>query len=138
MSSSPFEELDSEQVEAAPRKKRRDPGLYVVIGLAIVAGLSCCLLVAILLHKQGIVRWPNVASNVSALLGFLIFAFVFLLMALVFLALWLLPILIAAVRKHPNLTPIIILLVCLGWTYLGWVAALIWATCAIDRDKRYR
>lgn len=37
------------------------------------------------------------------------------------------PIIVAGRRHHPNLNSIIILNLCLGWTVLGWVGALVWA-----------
>jgi len=38
-----------------------------------------------------------------------------------------LPSLIASRRKHKNINPIQVLNIFLGWTFLGWIAALIWA-----------
>jgi Superinfection immunity protein len=37
------------------------------------------------------------------------------------------PAFIAFVRKHRNTGPICILNLLLGWTFLGWVAALVWS-----------
>lgn len=45
----------------------------------------------------------------------------------VLLALYVLPTWIAYVRKHQNLVAVGILNVALGWTLLGWIAALVWA-----------
>ena len=42
-------------------------------------------------------------------------------------ALYFLPTIIAGLRKHTNLTAIILLNLLLGWSGLGWVIALIWA-----------
>ncbi len=38
-----------------------------------------------------------------------------------------LPALVAKSRNHPNAEAIRILNLCLGWTFLGWVIALVWA-----------
>lgn len=43
------------------------------------------------------------------------------------LALYLLPAIIASVRKHPNGAAICVLDLFLGWTVLGWVIALVWS-----------
>lgn len=43
---------------------------------------------------------------------------------------YLLPLLIAVKRKVINKTGIVILNVLLGWTLIGWVGALIWASSA--------
>lgn len=40
---------------------------------------------------------------------------------------YLLPLYVAYTKKHINTTAIGVLNVLLGWTLLGWVAALVWA-----------
>jgi len=47
--------------------------------------------------------------------------------ALVGLALYLLPLLVALNRNHHNTTAIGVVNVVLGWTLIGWLAALVWA-----------
>ena len=42
-------------------------------------------------------------------------------------AIYLLPTTIAANRKHNNTAPIFLVNLLLGWTFLGWVIALVWA-----------
>ena len=46
------------------------------------------------------------------------------------LGLYFLPSLIALIRKHRNQDAIAILNLFLGWTFIGWIAALIWAFTA--------
>jgi Superinfection immunity protein len=41
-----------------------------------------------------------------------------------------LPALVALRRNHPNAAAILALNLLLGWTFLGWVIALVWAMCA--------
>jgi hypothetical protein len=50
---------------------------------------------------------------------------------IVILCVWLLPIYIADKRHHPNSLPITLLTLLLGWTFLGWVIALIWSCLAL-------
>ena len=38
-----------------------------------------------------------------------------------------LPFLIASLRQHKNILAIFLLNLALGWTFLGWIAALIWS-----------
>jgi len=45
----------------------------------------------------------------------------------VVVAVYLIPGMIAGIRNHPRKGAIIALNLLLGWTFLGWVAALIWA-----------
>ena len=46
------------------------------------------------------------------------------------LAMYFLPMIIAVVRNHPNAVALTALNLLLGWTLLGWVAALVWALLA--------
>lgn len=43
------------------------------------------------------------------------------------------PTLIAGLRRHPNLAPVLVVNLLLGWICIGWVIALAWALSAIDR-----
>lgn len=46
----------------------------------------------------------------------------------ILLLLYILPTIVASVRKHPQGNPIAIINLFLGWTLLGWVVALAWAS----------
>jgi hypothetical protein len=46
---------------------------------------------------------------------------------IIVLCLYFVPAIIALVRNHHNKIPIIALNILLGWSVLGWVAALIWS-----------
>ena len=54
------------------------------------------------------------------------------------LGIYFLPDWIAQSRGHPNRGSIFVLNLFLGWTFLGWVAALIWANSFIDKEKRQK
>ncbi len=43
------------------------------------------------------------------------------------LALYFLPLIIAAARKHNQILPITLITIFLGWTFLGWLVAIIWS-----------
>jgi len=43
------------------------------------------------------------------------------------------PTLIARQRNHPNTAAILALNLLLGWTFVGWVIALVWSLTAINR-----
>ena len=45
------------------------------------------------------------------------------------------PTFIASRRDHPNGTSIILLNLFLGWTFIGWLAALIWSASAITPQQ---
>lgn len=61
--------------------------------------------------------------------------FIILLAILFFCAVWLfislaiyfVPVVVAYIRKHNNILAISILTIFLGWTFFGWLAALLWA-----------
>ena len=46
-------------------------------------------------------------------------------------ALYFVPTLVASRRDHHQRTPIFVLNLFLGWTFLGWVVALVWSLTAI-------
>lgn len=53
------------------------------------------------------------------------------LIVLAMLVLYFLPFFIAEWRGHPNSIPIGLLNLFTGWTFIGWVAALIWSATAV-------
>ena len=48
---------------------------------------------------------------------------------------YLLPTIVAAARDHRNTFAIFMLNLLLGWSLIGWVAAMVWA-CTADRRVR--
>lgn len=50
------------------------------------------------------------------------------------LVIYLLPALVAWRRRHPNVAAIVLLNVLLGWSVLGWVAALVWSVAALPKE----
>jgi hypothetical protein len=45
-----------------------------------------------------------------------------------FIALYLLPGILASGRRHNNAAPIWLVTIFLGWSFIGWLVALIWST----------
>jgi len=54
-----------------------------------------------------------------------------LLVILIFM--YFIPWVVASVRKHPQQNSIMVLNLFLGWTFIGWVIALIWAVSAFEK-----
>jgi hypothetical protein len=50
-------------------------------------------------------------------------------------ALYFIPTIVAAIRHHQNRVSIMLLNLFLGWTGLGWLAALIWSASAINKPS---
>lgn len=63
------------------------------------------------------------------------FVFLLLLFLLLFITVYFIPSFIAIGRKHVHVLQITILNTFLGWSFLGWVAALIWSTMC-DSDEK--
>jgi ribosomal protein S27E len=61
---------------------------------------------------------------------------VLLVVALISLAVYFLPTIIAVVGTHHNAGAILVLNLFLGWTFLGWVVALVWACTQSDPRLR--
>ncbi|MBF8805379.1 superinfection immunity protein [Pseudomonas asiatica] len=57
-------------------------------------------------------------------------------MKVMLVALYFLPMIIAWSRGHHNKAPIFLLNLFLGWTGLGWLAALIWSVSSIKRSGK--
>ncbi len=51
------------------------------------------------------------------------------------LAIYFIPVIVGYIRKHNNLLAITLLTVFLGWTFFGWLAALLWALNSDVKDK---
>ncbi len=61
------------------------------------------------------------------------FMFVFIILVIYFL-----PPSVASFRHHHNTGAIFILTLLLGWTVLGWVAALVWASTVVRKPEEQR
>src|SRR5262245_17300696 len=59
------------------------------------------------------------------------------LLVLTMLIIYLLPMIVAYCRGHYRIMAIVVLNLLLGWTLLGWVAALIWACNSNCRASSY-
>lgn len=68
------------------------------------------------------------SDDSSAFLGFVLLALA--------VVLYFVPTIIAGKRGHPNGTPIFLLNLFLGWTAIGWLAALIWSASAIADEPK--
>jgi hypothetical protein len=51
---------------------------------------------------------------------------------IILLVLYFVPSIVGYSRNHKQTTPILLLNIFLGWTALGWVAALVWASMKQD------
>jgi hypothetical protein len=56
--------------------------------------------------------------------------------AVLFLLFYFIPSFIAMFRGHPQDSPIFIVNLTLGWTVIGWIAALAWSVSHIDRSPK--
>ena len=52
--------------------------------------------------------------------------------AIVLIGIYFVPTIIAAIRQHHNGIPIFLVNILLGWTFIGWVVALIWSCTAVQ------
>ena len=62
--------------------------------------------------------------------GFLV---LFVLILVATLILYPVPLIIAACRRHPNTVPILLVNLFLGWTFVGWFIALVWACTSTSK-----
>lgn len=52
------------------------------------------------------------------------------------LVLYFVPSIVAGSREHHNGSAILVLNIFLGWTFIGWVVALVWACMHIPEEKK--
>ena len=106
------EPVDSVQLEREARNKKE---LDDFMGNAVIAvGL-----IGFFVAFYFLMSWFSSLGGGSVISG--IFFFVF------FVGLYFLPAIIAYKKKHAKLMPIVIINFCFGWTFLGWVVALVMA-----------
>lgn len=55
--------------------------------------------------------------------------------AIAFVALYLLPSIVAALRRHHNTASVVVIDLLLGWTLVGWVVAMAMAVSAKPANK---
>lgn len=60
---------------------------------------------------------------------------VILLLVLLGAVLYFLPSIVAYARKHQNSGAILILNIFLGWTFIGWVVALVWSMTQVQKTS---
>lgn len=108
------------QARAAAAKERRMlPSLNAVLWTVFVLAIySAFLFVALMApNKEGMLPAPIVAAIWMCVLAFAI-------------AVYFLPWIVAAYVNHPSATGVGALNMFFGWTFLGWVIALVWA-CSV-------
>lgn len=62
-------------------------------------------------------------------------ALIFLWLLLIPLGFYLLPAIIGFGRQHQHRVPILLVNLFLGWTLIGWVAALVWSAMPVNNPK---
>lgn len=50
-----------------------------------------------------------------------------LILFVVFISVYFIPTMVAVIRGHPQTLPILVLNILAGWTFFGWVGALVWS-----------
>jgi hypothetical protein len=56
-------------------------------------------------------------------------------MSVISFLIYFLPTFVASSKQHKNFTGVLLLNIFLGWTFLGWVAALVWSVQTQDKQK---
>lgn len=111
------QDLPREHYPAYRRPHRADSGWVVFAVIAVVAAV-----VIIAAVSSSFVEFA--ATGVGLAVYLVLFAFG---------AVWyILPTLIARNRRHPNLVPIFVVNLFLGFSLVGWVVALAWSLMAIE------
>ena len=94
--------------------------MYLKIKLCIIAIVSSYIVLFILKKLDYLKMFDNVLVSCLSILSIL-------LLICIPIILYFIPSLVAYNKKHINTNSILILNIFLGWTFIGWVVALIWA-----------
>jgi hypothetical protein len=106
------------------RRKRNRRGPWVAMFFLCLSGLFVFGLMAFAVSHAEVAR--NDGNNALLIAALLIFG----------LLIYLFPTLIATLRGHNNTVPIFVINLFFGWSLLGWVVALVWATINPRKDRR--
>lgn len=111
-----FHAIERDQRTERNRRKRQ---LTHIIAIGFLAVLGVLLLYSL----RGITIPGEVSAAASAFPGLILFV----ILAVFTIAIYFLPTFVTWGSRHVNLTAIFVLNIFLGWTFLGWVLALVWA-----------
>lgn len=104
---------------------------WVLVGKISGAILAAILLLSFVVAVLGYVGNDKADKSLLQIPGATVVVFLFAVVTIgSFIgttALYLTPIYVAYVRKHPNLIPIAIISAAAGWTVIGWAGCLAWA-----------
>jgi hypothetical protein len=89
----------------------------ILIAVAAIISISVSLVSCIPLYWGGSNNWFPIGWSPLVGLPFGLFG----------LAVYLLPTIVAALRHAKSMVGIVLLNVLLGWTFIGWIIALIWS-----------
>ncbi len=90
------------------------------------SSFGAMLIIAVCLAVLAATLWLNgigLGSVAGGAVG-IFFATIWLVLGVAF---YFLPAIVASNRKHPNATAILVLNLLAGWTFVGWVVAMVWA-----------
>jgi len=134
-----FEAEDETTIRPEPgqstgRSRNWRAGLIALIAIAIIAiaGVGFWLVrhpIEIDISRLPTIPQEGIAGIISA-----IAVVIFVLLGI---AIYAIPTIVAAIRRHRNLAAIFVINLFLGWTLLGWVGALVWAVIVTREDSNY-
>ena len=73
------------------------------------------------------------SSQGGDVVSVIVFAVIMIVGGFFSLALYLLPTILSIFRDHPQKGPIIAINLLVGWTFIGWVVAIVWSVSNIQR-----
>jgi hypothetical protein len=114
-----MQEIESEPVMHKPNAKKERPGFCSRHASEIVGGI----VLATILIASIIAYGPPDPGFQQKIVGNSVLPYV--------LGIYLMPAIIAELRRHPQRIAIAALNVLLGWTLLGWVIAFVWSLTAV-------
>ena len=75
------------------------------------------------------------ANIESKILSMIVVLILILIIVAISVTIYIIPLIVAIKKKHPYKVPIILINIFLGWSFLGWVGALIWACILPEQNN---
>jgi hypothetical protein len=125
--------FDFDTHDAGPSRRRADTGVMgcgVFLGIIVTVGVISCFILYVIQPQGGLSSNSDPTATTALVLTV---ALLTLVVAVPLALFYFLPTFIARTRGHQNAGAIFFVNLLLGWSLLGWIAALAWSLTAVER-----
>jgi hypothetical protein len=103
------------------QRKKGNIKLYVLLSIVALPAIVCYGFISIIKAPVSQSQQYWYSENTATLSNWAVFG-------VIFVGGYLLPSIVAAIRNAPSFLGILLLNIFVGWTFIGWIISLIWAS----------